>query len=302
MTKRIRPKTNYRKIYEQHYGPIPVDEDGRRYDIHHIDGDHSNNDPANLMAVTIQGHYDIHYSQGDWGACLAIAMRFQITPEEKSNNAKKAARARVEAGIHNWQGANCPVHARVASGIQQEMTQRMNQRRIADGSHNFLGDKNPVHERIKSGIHQEQSKKEQKRRVEDGTHNWLGDKSPVHKRVADGTQQLMCRENAIRRVKEGTHNFLGGEISRRTQRRLLSEGRHITQQVKTCPHCGKTGKSQSMNYWHFDNCKNLTGYSSRVVDETHPSQATRTCPHCGKTGKGNGMIGYHFDNCKKKQG
>jgi len=26
----------YRKIYEQHYGPIPVDSDGRTYEIHHI--------------------------------------------------------------------------------------------------------------------------------------------------------------------------------------------------------------------------------------------------------------------------
>ena len=35
----------YRKIYEQHHGPIPIDESGRTYDIHHIDGNHFNNDP-----------------------------------------------------------------------------------------------------------------------------------------------------------------------------------------------------------------------------------------------------------------
>jgi len=29
-------KTNYRKIYEDHNGPIPVDEDGRTYEIHHL--------------------------------------------------------------------------------------------------------------------------------------------------------------------------------------------------------------------------------------------------------------------------
>ena len=25
--------------------------------------------------------------------------------------------------------------------------------------------------------------------------------------------------------------------------------------VHTCPHCGKSGKSNSMKRWHFDNCK-----------------------------------------------
>ena len=54
---------NYRKIYKQYYGPIPKDEFGRRYDIHHIDGNHDNCDASNLKAVTIQEHYDIHYQQ-----------------------------------------------------------------------------------------------------------------------------------------------------------------------------------------------------------------------------------------------
>ena len=75
-------RTNYRKIYEQYHGPIPKEPNGRTYDIHHIDGNHSNNDPTNLVAVSIQEHHDIHQSQGDWGACSAILMRMQLTPEE----------------------------------------------------------------------------------------------------------------------------------------------------------------------------------------------------------------------------
>ena len=55
----------YRKIYESHNGPIPKEDNGRSYEIHHIDGNHFNNDPSNLKAVSIQEHYDIHYSQGD---------------------------------------------------------------------------------------------------------------------------------------------------------------------------------------------------------------------------------------------
>ena len=57
-------RINYRKIYETYNGPIPIDEEGRKYDIHHIDGDYTNNDPTNLKAVTIQEHYDIHWEQG----------------------------------------------------------------------------------------------------------------------------------------------------------------------------------------------------------------------------------------------
>lgn len=86
--KRIRSSI-YRKIYKEHYGPIPIDNQGRTYEIHHIDGDHSNNDPSNLKAVTIQEHYDIHYSQGDWAACLRMSNRMKISPEQKSDLARQ---------------------------------------------------------------------------------------------------------------------------------------------------------------------------------------------------------------------
>ena len=42
---------NYRKVYQVHNGPIPIDKNGRRYHIHHIDGDRSNNHYTNLKAA-----------------------------------------------------------------------------------------------------------------------------------------------------------------------------------------------------------------------------------------------------------
>jgi HNH endonuclease len=87
------PKTNYRKIYEQHYGPIPVDSAGRTYDIHHIDGDRSNNSPKNLIAVSIADHYNIHYAQGEHGACLRIGQRMQLSPDKIALIAQKIGRA-----------------------------------------------------------------------------------------------------------------------------------------------------------------------------------------------------------------
>lgn len=68
---------NYRKIWEKANGPIPLDEHGRSYEIHHIDGDRSNNSLENLVCISIEEHYRIHREQGDWGACHAIEVRMK---------------------------------------------------------------------------------------------------------------------------------------------------------------------------------------------------------------------------------
>ena len=82
--------TYHRKIYKEHYGTIPKDVNGRSYEIHHIDGDHSNNNISNLKCVSIEEHYKIHKSQGDIKACLIMAKRMQLSPEEKTQLAKIA--------------------------------------------------------------------------------------------------------------------------------------------------------------------------------------------------------------------
>lgn len=96
----------YRKIYENYYGQIPVEENGRSYQIHHIDGNPQNNDPLNLKAVTVQEHYDIHHSQGDWGACFKIGKMMKLSPEEISDSAskhsKKVQKNRLENGTHHF--------------------------------------------------------------------------------------------------------------------------------------------------------------------------------------------------------
>lgn len=115
--------SSYRKIYEQNYGSIPEDKDGRTYEVHHIDGNHNNNSPENLIAVTIQEHYDLHYAHGDWAACQAIAMRMIISPGELSDLARKNAQKRIANGTHNFlDGENARINA---------------QKRIANGTHNL---------------------------------------------------------------------------------------------------------------------------------------------------------------------
>jgi uncharacterized protein YerC len=50
----------YREKWEKAYGPIPKDNLGRSYDIHHIDGNRRNNSLENLQCVSLQEHYEIH--------------------------------------------------------------------------------------------------------------------------------------------------------------------------------------------------------------------------------------------------
>ena len=89
------PSKVYRKIYERHHGVIPKDDQGRTYEIHHIDGNDTNNLPENLVALSINDHYDLHYQQKDWVACLAMSRRMKLSPEEKSNIAREAMIVRM---------------------------------------------------------------------------------------------------------------------------------------------------------------------------------------------------------------
>jgi hypothetical protein len=45
----------HRKHYERHFGNIP-----KGFDVHHIDGNHNNNDPRNLLLVTEEMHRWLH--------------------------------------------------------------------------------------------------------------------------------------------------------------------------------------------------------------------------------------------------
>ena len=165
--------SKHRKIWQQHRGPIPRDESGRSLEIHHIDGDHSNNDISNLKLVTIEEHYEIHYDQGDWNACLRMSYRMGISPEEKSDLAKKNARKRVVEGTHHWVG---PKHNQdlISRGIHpfldREAARQRNLQRIAKGTHNLIGDANPVHGLIANGKHHFQNDNPVHKLLQSGSH------------------------------------------------------------------------------------------------------------------------------------
>lgn len=164
----------YRKIYEQNFGSIPKEPNGRTYEIHHIDGNHNNNDPTNLKAVTIQEHYDIHYSQGDYNACLLISKRLGVTPKEISNIARRNAIKQLENGTHPF--------------LNPEVARKS----IINGRHNFFGG--------------EIQRKSNQRRLQDGTHHLLRENSP---QIQNKTHHFfggdVQRNNNLLRLASGTH-------------------------------------------------------------------------------------------------
>jgi hypothetical protein len=209
--------SHYRHVYEEHYGKIPTDKNGRTYEIHHIDGNHSNDELLNLKAVTIQEHYDIHYAQDDWAACLIMSSRMRLSPAEISKLAKNNNAERVANGTHHLLGGKIQ-HA-------------SHLKRVAAGTHHFLGDENPVYEKIK-----------------DGTHHFLGNTNPnaegkLNKRLVENkTHHFLGPEINRKRIAENTHNFLGDTSP--------------SQLEWTCESCNKAGKGKG-NYtrYHGENCK-----------------------------------------------
>lgn len=170
----------YRKIYEHHHGVIPKDENGRTYEIHHIDGDATNNDPSNLKAVSVMEHYNIHYSQGDYAACLAISGRLQTTPEEKSNLASKATRKRMEEGTFHFNSEN-------AKKWSQEQAERGTR---------YWGSQKQA-ERLRAF---------NKQLVEKGVHPLQGPSNPVHQKVANGSHHFLGPSSNLKRMQLGTHS------------------------------------------------------------------------------------------------
>ena len=80
---------DYRKIWERVNGPIPKDEKGRSFHIHHIDGNNQNNAIENLKCISIEEHYKLHLQQGDIFAASMIWARLQLTEEDRQRINKK---------------------------------------------------------------------------------------------------------------------------------------------------------------------------------------------------------------------
>jgi rubrerythrin len=208
---------NWRAIYKKHYGAIPKEPDGRSYEIHHIDGNRANNDISNLIALTTQQHYDIHFLQGDWAACARIGWRLNLSFEEISYLRSQAAKEQVANGTHNFLGG--------------EIQGRTSRRRVAEGTHPW----------VNKQTHVDRNKK----LLEEGRH-YL--KSDEYKKIA--------KERQLERSANGTHPFKNPEIRKQISAKRRAKGNLPSQMAWVCPHCKKEGY-HATNYarWHGDKCK-----------------------------------------------
>jgi hypothetical protein len=77
---------HYRKIYEQHYGPIP-----KGHHIHHKDMNHANDDPLNLEALHPDAHAQKHGFLNNFIMAQATATELSISRNRGNqyNNGRK---------------------------------------------------------------------------------------------------------------------------------------------------------------------------------------------------------------------
>jgi hypothetical protein len=226
----------YHKVWITHNGPIPKDNSGRSMEIHHIDGDHTNNDINNLRLVTIDEHYKIHYQQKDWGACYFMMMRMNKTPEEISNECSELQRKLVAEGSHHL--------------LSGEIQRKYQCHLVSEGKHIFQqrsDGSSASGDRVKNGTHHFL-------RSSDGT-------SVSSERVSDGTHNFLGPESNAKRISDGTHHLLGSS----SNRAMLASGKHPSQKQWTCEHCGITGMGGG-NYkrYHGDKCKNKNENSGTI--------------------------------------
>lgn len=203
---------SYRKIYEDYHGGIPVDETGRTYDIHHKDGNRDNNNIDNLVALTIEEHYNIHLSQNEYQAAAAIKMRMDRSSEEISRLNSLAAQKRVRENRHAWQGDGSYQRKQ-----QETLKQSGNYYQFSQKHKDNMSKRNK--EYVMQGKHYFQSdearkatSERNKRAVQTGVHpfcNGIGAKI-TRKRVKDGThhfqnvekqRELSLRAKAVRAIR-----------------------------------------------------------------------------------------------------
>lgn len=185
--------------------------------VHHLDGNPLNNTMENLIALTAEEHYNIHFKQGDYAACILLSESAKISRKDLADLQHKHGLKCFERkiGIHN-DSFDRKTHI---ENIWKKY--KPGRKPVTDGNtilkfksdtdiDKFLAD-NPAW----------------RRGVTDSARIGLG---MSKKRLTSEEASIISKS----RIKNGTHNFLI---------------------VYECPHCKKNGKGPMMKRWHFDNCK-----------------------------------------------
>jgi hypothetical protein len=169
--------TNYRWIWEKHYGKIPIDENNQTYEIHHIDGNRENNDISNLKCVSKKEHAQIHFDQKEFAAAYAILKRTkgikkdfsgwnhsEETKEKISNSISgeknpmygKTRLDRIGKGY--WRGKKQPEEM-ISKRVEKFIGQKRPKQSEAMSGRN-IGEKNPMFGKIGKDHHRSKTVKD----------------------------------------------------------------------------------------------------------------------------------------------
>ncbi len=115
---------NYRRIWEKSNGKIPIDQYGHKFEIHHVDGDRSNNQLSNLICISILDHFKLHLEKGEYAAAFRISQRMDIDTKLKSKLASLSNKKRIKEGTHPFNDPEIrkkafdKISKRIEEGIQ----------------------------------------------------------------------------------------------------------------------------------------------------------------------------------------
>jgi hypothetical protein len=260
---------NYRKLYTDLVGEIPKDDKNVPYEIHHIDGNHNNNAIENLIAVSIQEHYDIHYSQGNYNACYLISTRLHMTNEKREHLKDLCSKFMTTNNPSSKsKGANHP--SRNTAVVRNSNTNETI--RISRNDPRFLMDEwNSVNKNMVT--------------VRDRNGKCFSVKLDDPRYISG---------ELIPASKGKTRNWSEDQVSELYKSRIgrkWSEEERLSRDEtrKPNPNKGKPGNPQSVESNH----KRSDAARGKIYKLV-------TCPHCGKIGGGNAMKQHHFDRCKEK--
>lgn len=222
---------NYRKLWIKHNGPIPVDEQGRSYEIHHIDGNRKNNILENLLCLSIEDHYKLHYDRGEYFAANLIAQRMEkpAKPIQKWDISDERRAAMRESKLGEKNPMKDPA-------VRQKVSEALKGRKKS-----LEAEAKRIESR-KGFKHSEESKQKIRAALKGKA------KTDEHKK------QMSKSKIGHKRSQESINK----QIEKTKGRPLSEEAKQKMRKPKnklTCPHCFQTGGNSQMKRWHFENCK-----------------------------------------------
>jgi hypothetical protein len=223
---------NYRKLWMKQNGPIPVDEQGRSYEIHHIDGNRKNNCLENLLCLSIEDHYKLHYAKGEYFAANLIAQRMEkpAEPIQKWDVSDKRRAAMRESKLGDKNPMKDPaVRKKVSEALKgRKKSPEAEAKRLKsrEGFKHSEESKQKIQTALKGKAKTEEHKKQMSK-------SKLG-----HKRSQESINKQIEKRKGI-------------PLSEEVKQKMRKPKSKLT-----CPHCQQVGGSSQMKRWHFENCKN----------------------------------------------